>query len=69
MCLKITACRYVIPCSLVDSYECFEEIIASVFRVALIYIYLLDQIFVHVKWLYLSIALAFLRMQEPMKTH
>jgi len=36
MCLKITACGYEAPCSLVDSYECFEEIIASFFRVTLI---------------------------------
>jgi len=36
MYLKITACRYVAPCSLVGSYECFEEITASFFRVTLI---------------------------------
>ena len=30
--LKIAACSFVPPCSLVDSYECFEEITTSFFR-------------------------------------
>jgi len=38
MYFKITACRYVAPCSLVGSYECFEEMTASFFRVTLIFI-------------------------------
>jgi hypothetical protein len=35
MYLNITASRYVASCDLVDSYECLEEIAASIFKVAL----------------------------------
>jgi hypothetical protein len=36
MCPKITASRYVAPCNLLDNYDCFEAITASVFKVVLI---------------------------------